>query len=381
MENMMPLMAAAPFLALTHGLPAALTILNLMNLFAKNPRHPGRTAVFVYTVIPVLTLILYSMWSPPPWEDALRLGGFDFAFHEPFSRVWLPMMFIVYLLALAGFLLLYNRHASLPPLAGVLCMAAVYLGCAFSILWIVQISGNFSGAYLLMPTEPYLMCLFPLNTLVSAAFLTRKIVRESPPAPSPPTGPIPAYRRILERSRNWPALAFLFLGGFIGVVLLVCLLCGQRPDALIGVFTNTSDWSLSQRISPPTTYYDAHYLCTVAAGGHEKLVRPQRMGVRHSRKIIVNRQLCVANAFEELISEKAPRFHRFVRGVYDRCGYPISKHIKTKRAADTVYLLMKPLEWLFLCVLYLCDRSPENRIAWQYLPPETQRAIRTKLPR
>ncbi|WP_257001394.1 DUF6688 family protein [Streptococcus suis] len=29
---------------------------------------------------------------------------------------------------------------------------------------------------------------------------------------------------------------------------------------------------------------------------------------------------------------------------------------------------MKPAEWLFLIVIYLHDRQPENRIAVQYLP-------------
>ncbi len=34
--------------------------------------------------------------------------------------------------------------------------------------------------------------------------------------------------------------------------------------------------------------------------------------------------------------------------------------------ADLIYFLMKPLEWLFLIVLYLVDANPENRIALQY---------------
>ena len=34
--------------------------------------------------------------------------------------------------------------------------------------------------------------------------------------------------------------------------------------------------------------------------------------------------------------------------------------------ADIIYFLMKPLEWLFLLVLYLFDTNPENRIAVQY---------------
>lgn len=50
-------------------------------------------------------------------------------------------------------------------------------------------------------------------------------------------------------------------------------------------------------------------------------------------------------------------------------GYPIAKYIHSPYLADVVYFLMKPLEWFFLAVIYLCDAKPENRIAVQY-PPE-----------
>ena len=80
----------------------------------------------------------------------------------------------------------------------------------------------------------------------------------------------------------------------------------------------------------------------------------------------MNRQLCAANAFEQLIEDKAPRLHRLVRHIYDKYGYPVSKHITTRLRADIVYILMKPLEWLFVAVLYLFDRDPESRIAVQY---------------
>ena len=80
----------------------------------------------------------------------------------------------------------------------------------------------------------------------------------------------------------------------------------------------------------------------------------------------MNRQLCTANAFEELIQEKLPRFHRGVRRFYDSHGYPVSRLITEPWKADVVYFMMKPLEWLFLMVLYLVDAEPEERIARQY---------------
>ena len=175
--------------------------------------------------------------------------------------------------------------------------------------------------------------------------------------------------QLLDRSRNWPWLAVLVALPTLALVVLVLMLFGQQPDSMIKAWTNTADWAFSQKIPPQNLIIDEHYLCTVAAGGHETVVKPQRMGVRHGHPVVVNRQLCIANAFEQVLEEKTPRFHRFLRRNYDRYGYPFAKHIKKKWAMDLIYYLMKPLEWLFLLVLYLVDRKPENRIAMQYIKP------------
>ena len=95
-------------------------------------------------------------------------------------------------------------------------------------------------------------------------------------------------------------------------------------------------------------------------------MRPLRLGYRRGAVIVVNRQLAVANAFEELLQERLPRLHRQVRHFYDTHGYPLSQKITTPFRADLVYLLMKPLEWLFAAALYLFDLAPECRIARQY---------------
>ena len=175
--------------------------------------------------------------------------------------------------------------------------------------------------------------------------------------------------QLLNKSRNWPWLAVLVALPTLALVVLVLMLFGQQPDSMIKAWTNTADWAFSQKIPPQNLIIDEHYLCTVAAGGHEKVVKPQRMGVRHGHPVVVNRQLCIANAFEQMLEEKTPRFHRFLRRNYDRYGYPFAKHIKKKWAMDLICYLMKPLEWLFLLVLYLVDRKPENRIAMQYIKP------------
>ena len=150
------------------------------------------------------------------------------------------------------------------------------------------------------------------------------------------------------------------------ILIILYILLGQGPDGVIKAFTMTADWTFSQQIPPPPIDYDGHYLCTVAAGGHEKIVKPVRYGKRRGETIVVNRQLLASNAFEDLIMERTPRFHRAVRSFYDKHGYPISKYITTRTRADMVYFVMKPLEWLFILFLYTFDTHPENRIAVQY---------------
>ena len=91
---------------------------------------------------------------------------------------------------------------------------------------------------------------------------------------------------------------------------MILVLFGQAPDSVVRAWTETSDWNLSLKEAPQNIYYDEHYLCTVAAGGHKKIVKPIRAGVRHGHRVIVNRQLCIANAFEQVLEERTPHFHR-----------------------------------------------------------------------
>jgi hypothetical protein len=174
--------------------------------------------------------------------------------------------------------------------------------------------------------------------------------------------------RITSNYQKAPVLWMLFLFPVTVLVQFVLLLIGQRPDGFIQVFLDTSSYNYSKMPVPPPEIIpgDGHYLCTVSAAGHKRLVKPVRSGIRHGERIVVNRQLLIANAFENILEEYTPNFHKRIRLFYDTYGYPVSKHIRTKGSADVVYLLMKPLEWLFLLLLYTVDTNPENRISVQY---------------
>ncbi|MCM1027313.1 MAG: hypothetical protein NC432_12835 [Roseburia sp.] len=280
--------------------------------------------------------------------------------HTPIETQSVPTILVLALTGYLGYLTVNYlvKPGKTPPLVPVLGMAAMYLGTAECILWGIQVYSP--NIYLL---------LLPFNCVIITARTVCHKVREwrrfigAPPE----TGAfLKGCNKLLQRSERWPLAAFLLMWPLLGILIVILVLFGQRPDAVIRAFTETADWNLSQRIAPQNVMYDEHYLCTVAAGGHKRVVKPLRLGVRHGHQVIVNRQLCVANAFEQILEERTPGFHRVVRRFYDTYGFPVARLIRSQYAADLVYFLMKPLEWCFLAVLYLTDVDPESRIALQY---------------
>lgn len=166
-----------------------------------------------------------------------------------------------------------------------------------------------------------------------------------------------------QKTSTWIVIVFF---PFLLLILCILMIFGQYPDSMIKVFTDTTTWTLSQKSHPPFLNHQGHYLCTVAACGSPQLVKPQRIGVRHGHPIIVNRQLSVANAFENIMETRFPKIHRSIRENYDRYGYPLSKKITSRFGSNLTYLLMKPLEWFFLGFIYLFSTHPEELIRNQY---------------
>ena len=380
-EAFLSFLIVGTFLGIFFVYPFVLTVLNLYFLvrpmndpgWNRKARYIEYITVILGVLYSCLSQMLYEIEYNADWEEVLVNNQV----HTPVWTEGSLTVVVLSVVGILGYLFLSCIHVNkVPPLVTVLAMAAMYLGVLECVLWIVQV---IDGVYIML-------CLFPFNCIVIAAKTIRRLAYEWRQEQEKE---IKTFRNAflntinqkLTKSASWPWAAFLFMWPLLGILIGVLVLLGQQPDAVIKAWTETSDWNLSRRVAPQNIYYDEHYLCTVAAGGHENVVKPIRLGERHGHQVIVNRQLCVANAFEQILEEKTPAMHRHVRHFYDTYGFPIAKMIHSPYLADFIYILMKPLEWIFLIVLYLTDVAPENRIAMQYMPPREAARLRREMQR
>lgn len=290
------------------------------------------------------------------WDADWWVQLFNAELHAPVATWTYPTLITVTSIGIIGYLVLYiARRRPLPPLMSALGLGGMYLGAAVCLILLLQLI-----KHSLLP------CVYLVNLILIFLKVVKELVLQYNEPQSIEKAGLKWFSQLLHNGKRLPLLGLLIAIPLLGIVVGVLTLFGQAPDSFIQAWTQTSDWTFSQQIAPANLPMDMHYLCTVAAGGHRRLVKPLRIGKRHGHLVLVNRQLAVANAFEELLQERMPRFHRVVRGAYDRYGYPIAKHIRSPWVADAVWLIMKPAEWFFVGVLYLFDLKPENRIAVQY---------------
>lgn len=369
-------------MALLISLPIFITIINLLRIIKKKKLTKFQ---MISNIIGLIICFLYSYEGYSVYDAYDTRGGRiyldytinttiekhfstagDPVYHAPIASWSMPTVITIIGIGIISYLILRLNKKKLPPLLIVILLSNTIICSIFFILFIVQVV--FAHAYI----HDILLVVFPINYILSTIKLQIDVVKE--------------YRNnhridktfdnkflnkifnIINNSDKMPIIALIMVIPILTIMICILCLFGQRPDEIIQAFFETSDWNLSKFVSPqiPVEYY-GHYLCTVSLKGHKQIVKPTRVGIRYGNKIVVNRQLCIANAFEDLIKERTPRFHHFIRKIYDKYGYPLSKHINKSWQADFIYIFMKPLEWLFLVVLYLFDVNPENRIAVQYI--------------
>lgn len=349
--------------------PVYLTFVNIKNFVLLRERNTGTTddiTIIIgggmwFLLFIFMNIINESRITGTPWYEPVP----PYRYHEFLNSAYSNTVFLPVFAGIVSLLILCRAQIDkMPPLLSALLISLVITGLTVFVLIHIQLAPVIIGFGLLFVL--YLLNLF----LVAARAIKLNIVRQVQKSKE---------RELWIRSRfgTWlnslmskfsgmTALSFLLTLPIILVFEVIYIILGQGADGFIKAFTETADWTFSQQTPPPPVDYEGHYLCTVAAGGHRKVVKPLRFGVRRGERIVVNRQLLIANAFEDMIKERFPGFHRSVRSFYDKHGYPISRHITTQLRADIVYILMKPLELIFITALYLFDTEPENRIAVQY---------------
>jgi len=342
-------------------IPGTLTIWNIYNCISKKPKLEkliSSLTVFIGGFFYIL-LFAISFDVAGEWYEQVDTTQY----HSTLSSEYWVIDWIIFFGFIGYFILLYVKADRLPPLTAALAISFLILLNVIQIAYAIQISKNVDGAELYV---------YHANILLLSARVIYRHMKETAEmfrervSSNEDHKMISRIYNVIDRLSKYSILIFIVLFFVIAVIEILFVLLGQGLDAPVKAFTETADWTFSKQIPPPPLEHEGHYLCTVAAGGHGKIVKPLRLGTRRNETIVVNRQLCVANAFEELIQERTPGLHRKIRGAYDKYGYPLSRKITTPLRADIIYFLMKPLEWIFLIYLYVFDLRPEKRIAGQY---------------
>ena len=345
------------------------TLIGLIFLRKKFPDITRGAIIMVVLYVALSALfVLGMMIHDKPYTQAIDPIDNCYAPFADEHTLSLLAFFILYHVAL---FFVWAKGRQMPPLTLVLMLSILFIGGIVNVLVIIQVSSHVTGSIDGYKGNDGTVLLLPaplLNLLISILLITKVVKEESRRARQRAfKNSFLRYCNSLLAGRYHEAIwALLLLLPVWFIITLILILLGQDFNSLVKVFTDTTTWTFSQKMHPPPLDHRGHYLCTVAARGNPKLVKPLRIGVRHGQPAIVNRQLMIANAFEEWIQDIAPAFHQSGRQFYDRYGYNLSRKISSVKASNITYAIMKPLEWFFLLVLYLFCTQPEARIQKQY---------------
>ena len=325
----------------------------------------------VYVSVLLYLLLLFGFFLNRSSVNAgvplriFQMNGAKVNGYASLANEYILTVIVLLILGLISFWIISLNQSSLPPIVYVLCSTLVLATIIFAAVYLTHTLFTSSGEEF---TVPLLQISFGSLLILYVARLKDSLdhfyqnyhgdeIQEDKKV-------IRLFSRIFFRYQKISRVWAIALFPILIIIQFIMVLFGQRPDSFIRVFLDTSSFHYSNipAPAPEVVEGDGHYLCTVSAMGHKKLVKPLRAGIRKNSRIVVNRQLLVANAFENILEQYTPNCHKEIRQCYNRYGYPISKHIQSKWSADIVYLLIKPLEWTFLIVLYTVDRKPENRI-------------------
>lgn len=297
----------------------------------------------------------------------IYIDGGNQNYYAALAEKHLLSIITIFVLGGIGYYIINFFYDKLSPIISIISCTVLIINIIFVIVFLVHTLG-----YVASPITKILsyglMCIGLLDVLALIKTMNIFVNTNNETSKVYKNRVLNFLYRLSVRYKTMPILFIITLIPILLLVQFVLILFGQQPDSIIQSFLDTSSFRYSQIVPPPpiNVEYNAHYLCTVSLRGHEKVVKPVRAGIRNGNRILVNRQLLIANAFENVLEQYTPRLHYYIRSFYDKYGFPLSKYINNSFSADIVYIIMKPLEMIFLIVLYAVDKNPENRINIQY---------------
>ncbi|MEG0895113.1 MAG: DUF6688 family protein, partial [Oscillospiraceae bacterium] len=283
------------FLLVIVFLPFILTALNGITFLIFITKRIEKKFFKVIEVISIFLGVLYLFFyiylinnSYEPWYEQI----YSFQFHSIISQEHFLTILVLSILSFLGYMFIrFVPVKKQTPIISALAIATIYIGIVICTLWCIQTITNF--LVLLFPANCILIF---IKTIYAFVYEKDKLIKDN--EISLKCGKLSKF---LNNALNYPWIAVLLLVPLLGIMVTILFLFGQEPSSIIKAWTQTADWTFSQKIPPESIPYDSHYLCTVAAKGHRNIVKPIRTGLRHGHRVVVNRQLCIANAFEQVL--------------------------------------------------------------------------------
>lgn len=323
--------------------------------------------LWTVVIVPTFFILIFDFWE----KNDCCTGG---ALFSPEHSIGLYTLLIAYTLV---YVISIFRKSILPPVVELFINSFLILGLIINIVLCIHINEMELGFfYWSFGNFPIILLLF--IELSKNQKLLSSHIEQNELNCSNSIGVFCLTILKLKPILKYPILALILVPILI-LLSLFFLLFGQKPDSIISAFTETYKHGFSQLdYMCDNVECGGHFLCSVGANGHKLIVKPIRYGERNGNKIICNRQLLISNAFEDLVQDKFPEVHKIIRKAYNHVGNLVHKHyhiFNAKIVSDLVYILMKPLEIVFLFTLYTFDNKPENRIAIQYLNKNDRQTI------
>jgi len=246
------------FLLILFGLPLFLTVANITKLIyiflnkSMSQKFVNITDFLTMSCGIIFSIVLLIILNFRDYTEPVLLSIDMVSLHSPVASWHSPTIFSLFIIGIIGYTFLRLKKTTLPPLQTVLMFSFMFIGIFISSLWIIQLSNNF--------TDSLIVCLilFPLNFIISSLILMKKIIEDyifdSSNVQNQYKNKLLYYTyNLLVKTRNWIGIAIALMLPILTISMLILILFGQKPDAIIKAFTETSDWVLSKKASPKLT--------------------------------------------------------------------------------------------------------------------------------